>query len=117
MIDFYEELFSLICTLTSKQISDNMWSILFLIYDIFQNDAADYFTELMPVLHNYVMVDTGTFLADGQRVEVVIKMIKQVRVFVTVTVLVPIEPLFSCAYTNVPNIRVNLASYSLAKIS
>ena len=60
-----------------------MWSILFLIYDIFQNDAADYFTELMPVLHNYVMVDTGAFLADGQRVEVVIKMIKQVRTFST----------------------------------
>ena len=78
MIDFYEELFSLICTLTTKQISDNMWSILFLIYDIFQNDAADYFTELMPVLHNYVMVDTQAFLADGQRVEVIIKMIKQV---------------------------------------
>jgi len=56
-----------------------MWSILFLIYDIFQNDAADYFTELMPVLHNYVMVDTQAFLADGQRVEVIIKMIKQVK--------------------------------------
>jgi hypothetical protein len=78
MIDFYEELFSLICTLTSKQISDQMWSILYLIYDIFQNDAADYFTELMPVLHNYVMVDTNAFLHDGQRVECVIKMIKQV---------------------------------------
>lgn len=88
-----------------------MWSILFLIYDIFQNDAADYFTELMPVLHNYVMVDTGAFLADGQRVEVVIKMIKQVR---AAAVLVPIEPLFSSAYSYVPNIRVNLANYSLA---
>jgi len=78
MIDFYEELFSLTCTLTAKQISDNMWSILFLIYEIFQNDAADYFTELMPVLHNYVMVDTNAFLSDPQRLEVVFKMIKQV---------------------------------------
>jgi len=78
MMDFYEELFSLICTLTSRQISDSMWSILYLIYDIFQNDAADYFTELMPVLHNYVMIDTNAFLAEPQRLEVIFKMVKQV---------------------------------------
>lgn len=78
MIDFYEELFSLLCTLTSKQISDNMWSVLFLVHDIFQNDAADFFVELMPVLHNYVMIDTNAFLADPKRLEAVIKMIKQV---------------------------------------
>lgn len=78
MMDFYEELFSLICTLTSRQISDNMWGILTLIYDIFQNDASDYFTELMPVLHNYVMVDTNAFLSEPQRLEVIFKMIKQV---------------------------------------
>lgn len=78
MMDFYEELFSLICTLTARQIDDNMWSILTLIYDIFQNDAADYFTELMPVLHNYVMVDTPAFLSDPTRLEIIFKMIKQV---------------------------------------
>lgn len=78
MMDFYEELFSLICTLTARQVDDNMWSILGLIYDIFQNDAADYFTELMPVLHNYVMVDTQAFLSDPTRLEIVFKMIKQV---------------------------------------
>ena len=69
----------MICTLTSRQISDSMWSILYLIYDIFQNDAADYFTELMPVLHNYVMIDTNAFLAEPQRLEVIFKMVKQVN--------------------------------------
>ena len=78
MIDLYEELFSLICTLTARQISESMWSILSLIYEIFQNDAADYFTEMMPVLHNYVMIDTPAFLTNPQRLEVVLKMIKQV---------------------------------------
>jgi hypothetical protein len=78
MMDFYEELFSLICTLTAKQISENMWSILYLIYDIFQNDASDYFAELMPVLHNYVTIDTHSFLLDPKRLEVVVSMIKQV---------------------------------------
>jgi hypothetical protein len=32
----------------------------------------------MPVLHNYVMVDTNAFLAEPQRLEVMFKMIKQV---------------------------------------
>lgn len=78
MMDFYEELFSLVCTLTARQVDDSMWSLLGLLYDIFQNDAADYFTELMPVLHNYVMVDTPAFLSDPSRLEVIFKMIKQV---------------------------------------
>ncbi len=78
MMDFYEELFTLVSDLTSKQISDSMWNVLFLLYDIFQNDAADYFVEMMPVLHNYVMMDTPAFLADPQRIECMFKMIKQV---------------------------------------
>lgn len=78
MIDFYEELFSIICTLTSKQISDSMWTLLYVLHDIFQNDASEYFTELMPVLHNFVTVDTPAFLADPKRLECVLKIIKQV---------------------------------------
>lgn len=37
--------------------------------------------ELMPVLHNYVMIDTNAFLFEPQRLEVVFKMIKQVNIF------------------------------------
>ena len=36
------------------------------------------FEELMPVLHNYVMIDTNAFLSEPTRLEVVFKMIKQV---------------------------------------
>jgi hypothetical protein len=78
LMDFYEELFSLLSTLTSRSISPNMWQMLGLIYDIFQNDAADYFTELMPVLHNYVTVDTPAFLSEPARLETVLKMVRQV---------------------------------------
>lgn len=28
------------------------------IYDVFEGDGIDYFTDMMPVLHNYVTVDT-----------------------------------------------------------
>jgi hypothetical protein len=78
MIDFYEELFSLVCTLTARQISERMWSVLYILHDLFQQDAADYFTELMPVMHNYVMVDTKSFLAEPKRLECCFNIIKQV---------------------------------------
>jgi importin-7 len=34
--------------------------------------------ELMPVLHNYIMIDTPAFLSDPRRLEAIVKMIKQV---------------------------------------
>lgn len=80
LVDFYEELFSILVTLTSKQVSEQMWQALFLIHDVFLNDAAvEYFTEMMPLLHNYVTVDTPAFLADShKRLECIFKIIKQV---------------------------------------
>lgn len=57
-MEFYEEAFSLACDLTSKSISDDMWSMLKVIYDVYEKDGVDYFTDMMPVLHNYVTVDT-----------------------------------------------------------
>lgn len=80
IVDFYEELFSILATLTAKQISDSMWQALFLIHDVFLNEAAvEYFAEMMPVLHNYVTVDTQAFLADSyKRLECVFKIVKQV---------------------------------------
>lgn len=77
IIDFYEELFQLVGTLTARQITPQMWPVLFLLHDVFQNDASDYFAELMPVLHNYVTVDTKTFLSDPKYLESVFKMCKQ----------------------------------------
>lgn len=80
LTDFYEELFSILTTLTAKQVSDQMWQALFLVHDVFNDQAAaDFFTEMMPLLHNYVTVDTPAFLADSRkRLECVIKIIKQV---------------------------------------
>jgi hypothetical protein len=39
----------------------------------------------MPVLHNYVMIDTNAFLSEPQRLEVVFKMIKQVNIFLFIS--------------------------------
>ena len=58
-MEFYEEALSLACDLTTTKISDNMWAMLNVIYNVFNADGLDYFTDMMPVLHNYVSVNTA----------------------------------------------------------
>lgn len=41
---------------------DNYVCILFV--KVFQRDGADYFMDMMPVLHNYITVDTNAFLSN-----------------------------------------------------
>ncbi|PNF26978.1 Importin-7, partial [Cryptotermes secundus] len=62
VMEFYEEALSLVYDLTSKNISPDMWKVLELMYQVFQKDGFDYFTDMMPALHNYVTVDTPVFL-------------------------------------------------------
>ena len=59
IMEFYEEALSLACDLTTTKISENMWGMLKVIYGVFEADGLDYFTDMMPVLHNYVTVDTA----------------------------------------------------------
>ena len=56
IMEFYEEALSLTCDLTTTKISDNMWEVLADIYNVFERDGIDYFTDMMPALHNYVTV-------------------------------------------------------------
>ncbi|XP_023343856.1 importin-7 isoform X3 [Eurytemora carolleeae] len=63
IMEFYEEAMSLTCDLTTKAISENMWKMLEVMYTVFQRDGVDYFTDMMPALHNYVTVDTVAFLS------------------------------------------------------
>ena len=62
IMEFYEEAMSLSCDLTSKRISPDMWKMLEVMYTVFQRDGFDYFSDMMPALHNYITVDTATFL-------------------------------------------------------
>merc|ERR1712106_325786 len=63
IMEFYEEAMSLSCDLTTKQISQHMWGMLEVMYGVFQRDGFDYFSDMMPALHNYITVDTKAFLA------------------------------------------------------
>ena len=62
--EFYEEALSLSCDLTTTKVSPDMWRILELVYQVFNRDGQDYFMDMMPLLHNYVTVDTPAFLSN-----------------------------------------------------
>ena len=65
IMEFYEEAFSLTYDLTTTKISDNMWEMFKLIFQVFERDGQDYFVDMMPALHNYVTIDTEAFLTRG----------------------------------------------------
>merc|ERR1719233_201548 len=63
IMEFYEEAMSLSCDLTTKHVSPDMWKMLEVMYTVFQRDGFDYFSDMMPALHNYITVDTKAFLS------------------------------------------------------
>ncbi|KAG7277637.1 hypothetical protein CRUP_025322, partial [Coryphaenoides rupestris] len=75
---FYEEILSLAFGLTCQTISPQMWQLLGVLYQVFQHDCFDYFTDMMPLLHNYVTVDTDALLSDPKHLEVIYTMCKKV---------------------------------------
>ncbi|XP_035258439.1 importin-8 isoform X1 [Anguilla anguilla] len=78
IIEFYEEILSLAFGLTCQTISPQMWQLLGVLYDVFQHDCLDYFTDMMPLLHNYVTVDTDMLLSNPKHLEVIYTMCKKV---------------------------------------
>ncbi|KAJ8402449.1 hypothetical protein AAFF_G00369380 [Aldrovandia affinis] len=78
IIEFYEEILSLAFGLTCQTISAQMWQLLGVLYDVFQHDCLDYFTDMMPLLHNYVTVDTDMLLSNPKHLEVIYTMCKKV---------------------------------------
>uniref|UniRef100_A0A8C9TCB4 Importin 8 n=1 Tax=Scleropages formosus TaxID=113540 RepID=A0A8C9TCB4_SCLFO len=78
IIEFYEEILSLAFGLTCQAISPQMWQLLGVLYDVFQHDCFEYFTDMMPLLHNYVTVDTDMLLSNPKHLEIIYTMCKKV---------------------------------------
>uniref|UniRef100_A0A673MGW6 Importin N-terminal domain-containing protein n=1 Tax=Sinocyclocheilus rhinocerous TaxID=307959 RepID=A0A673MGW6_9TELE len=78
VLEFYEEILSLAHSLTCQQVSPQMWQLLPLVYEVFQQDGFDYFTDMMPLLHNYITVDTDTLLSDTKYLEIIYSMCKKI---------------------------------------
>eukprot|EP00794_Sanderia_malayensis_P018281 gene18281-20104_t len=77
-MEFYEDTFSILNECTAVQVSPRMWQLLLLVYEAFQRDTIDYFTEMMPCLHNYVTVDPAGFLGNQRHIEIMYEMAKKV---------------------------------------
>ncbi|CAH2035753.1 unnamed protein product, partial [Iphiclides podalirius] len=78
IIEYYEEAMTLLCNLTAKTISEDMWKVLELLYQIFEKEGFDYFGDMMPVLHNYITVDTNAFLSNENHILAMFNMAKAV---------------------------------------
>ncbi|OWF54942.1 importin-7-like [Mizuhopecten yessoensis] len=78
ILDFYEEVLSLIYSLTSTQVSHHLWQVFRMLYEMFQKDGIDYFTDMMPALHNYITVDTPAFLSNPENIQIIYNMCKAV---------------------------------------
>ncbi|XP_006069168.2 importin-8 isoform X2 [Bubalus bubalis] len=78
VIEFYEEILSLAYSLTCHGISPQMWQLLGILYEVFQQDCFEYFTDMMPLLHNYVTIDTNTLLLNPKHLEILFTMCRKV---------------------------------------
>uniref|UniRef100_A0A8C1K5T1 Importin 7 n=1 Tax=Cyprinus carpio TaxID=7962 RepID=A0A8C1K5T1_CYPCA len=90
VLEFYEEILSLAHSLTCQQVSPQMWQLLPLVYEVFQQDGFDYFTDMMPLLHNYITVDTDTLLSDTKYLEIIYSMCKKVQLLQCKPKVVPL---------------------------
>ncbi|XP_042213506.1 importin-7-like isoform X2 [Homarus americanus] len=78
VMEFYEEALALIYSLTSTRISPDLWQCFEMMYQMFRNDGFDYFTEMMPALHNYITVDPEAFLSNEAHLVAVYEMCKTI---------------------------------------
>ncbi|XP_074051432.1 importin-8 [Macrotis lagotis] len=75
---FYEEILSLAYSLTCQMISPQMWQLLAILFEVFQQDCFEYFADMMPLLHNYVTIDTVTLLSNPKHLEIIYTMCRKV---------------------------------------
>uniref|UniRef100_A0A2K5J3Q2 Exportin-2 central domain-containing protein n=1 Tax=Colobus angolensis palliatus TaxID=336983 RepID=A0A2K5J3Q2_COLAP len=73
----FSEIFSLAHNLTCEQASPQMWQLLPLVFEVFEQDGFNYFTDMMPFLHNCVTVDTDTLLSDTHYLEMIYSLCKK----------------------------------------
>lgn len=78
VIDLYEEALNLVCTISMNAISTDLWALFELMYQVFNKDGMDYFTEMMPALHNFVTVDPQAFISNRNRLLALYNMSKSI---------------------------------------
>jgi hypothetical protein len=67
---------------------------------VFQKDGFDYFTDMMPALHNYVTVDTPIFLSNENYVLAMFNMCKAVSVYLYLFSVLLLDKYCICQFVN-----------------
>ena len=78
IMELYEEAFNLISTATTTVISNDMWKVFELIYQVFNKDGFDYFTDMMPSLHNFITVAPDAFVSNKNHIVAVYQICKAI---------------------------------------
>jgi hypothetical protein len=78
IMELYEEAFTLITTITTHTISNDLWKIFEMMYQIFNKDGFDYFTDMMPSLHNFITVDPEAFISNQNHILAIYEMCKSI---------------------------------------
>ncbi|XP_071505004.1 LOW QUALITY PROTEIN: importin-7-like [Diadema antillarum] len=78
VIDFYEEVFSLIFSMTCTHVSPPLWEVFYFLFETFAHDGFDFFVEMMPALHNYVTTDPTAFISQPKHLQIIYEMCKKV---------------------------------------
>jgi hypothetical protein len=78
VMDYYEEMLTILDLFTCESVSPMMWQMFGIIYEAFERDGFDYFSEMMDVVYNFIRIDTQTFLSNPKHIEIVISMSKTV---------------------------------------
>lgn len=76
--EFYEEALTLVHSLSCNSISADMWKVFQLIYQTFLKDGFEFFTDMMPALHNFIRVDTPAFVSNENHLLAMYNMCKAV---------------------------------------
>jgi len=76
--DYFEEILSLTQSLTTSRVTPSMWAVYGMIYDTFLKEEAGFFGDAMPTLHNYLTVDTETFLSKQEHIVWLLDMCQRV---------------------------------------
>lgn len=78
LMELYEEAFTLITTITTNFVSPEMWKLFEMMYEVFNKDGFDYFTDMMPSLHNFITVDPAAFISNQNHLLAIFSMCKAI---------------------------------------
>ncbi|XP_046861110.1 importin-7-like [Xenia sp. Carnegie-2017] len=74
IIDFYEDVLTIMVTATLYHVSPLMWNLLYVMYEAFERDGFDFFTDMSSPLHNYITVNPEAFISNSKNMEIVFAM-------------------------------------------